>query len=232
MSAHTTKVCARQRMAIGSESVHLMRPLFAKAPARSDTFTRFRQVLGMSTPTDSTAAAGPVPKSALDEFETVYRANVGAVTAYFARRCVDAQAVGDLTSETFTQAIGSYLSFDARKGSARAWLFGIARLVYAQYCADVADRREAAKRFAGQRPLEDDEIEELAAKIDAEREGAALIERWSRLPELERGAIELVDLCGLSSREAADALGVSPGTLRMRLSRARSRLRKEETTNE
>ena len=161
-----------------------------------------------------------------------YRANVGPVSAYFARRCGDPQLVGDLTSETFTQAIGSYLGFDARKGSARGWLFGIAGHVYAQYCADIADRRDAVSRFAGLRPLEDDEIEELVARIDAEREGATLIERWSRLPELERGAIELVDLCGLSSREAARALGVSRATLRKRLSRARTRLRKEGLAHE
>ena len=43
----------------------------------------------------------------------------------------------------------------------------------------------------------------------------------------ERAAIELVDLAELTPREAAAALGVSRGVLRMRLSRARARLRTE-----
>jgi DNA-directed RNA polymerase specialized sigma24 family protein len=55
-----------------------------------------------------------------------------------------------------------------------------------------------------------------------------LIERCSRLPAIERAAIELVDLDGLTPKEAAAALGVPRGVLRMRLSRARARLRKEK----
>jgi DNA-directed RNA polymerase specialized sigma24 family protein len=39
--------------------------------------------------------------------------------------------------------------------------------------------------------------------------------------------IELVDLAGLRPREAAAALGLRPGTVRMRLMRARTRLRQE-----
>ncbi len=42
---------------------------------------------------------GPRGGSALDEFETVYRANVEVVMAYFARRCPEPQTVADLTSE-------------------------------------------------------------------------------------------------------------------------------------
>ena len=38
--------------------------------------------------------------------------------------------------------------------------------------------------------------------------------------------VELVDLAGLRPKEAAQVLGVAPGTLRMRLMRARARLRK------
>ena len=38
--------------------------------------------------------------------------------------------------------------------------------------------------------------------------------------------VELVDLAGLQSKEAAQVLGITPGTLRIRLMRARARLRK------
>ena len=79
---------------------------------------------------------------ALAEFEEIYRSNVGLVTAYFARRCSEPQEVADLTSETILRAAGSFGAFDPRRGSARAWLFGIAAHVWAGYCAQVANRRE------------------------------------------------------------------------------------------
>src|SRR5450755_3393976 len=148
--------------------------------------------------------------SALAEFEQIYRSNVGAMTAYFARRCADPQTVADLTSETIVAAAGAFGSFDPGRGTARAWLVGIAGL--------------------GELPV--DEIDELADKIDAERAGRELIERCSQLPALERGAVELVDLDGLTPKEAAAALGVPRGVLRMRLSRARARLRKEHHSHE
>jgi DNA-directed RNA polymerase specialized sigma24 family protein len=44
---------------------------------------------------------------------------------------------------------------------------------------------------------------------------------------VEREAIELVDLVGLTPKEAARVLGVSPNALRVRLFRARNRLQKE-----
>ena len=77
-----------------------------------------------------------------------------------------------------------------------------------------------------------DEIEELTDRIDAEREGAELMRRFARLPAVERAAIELVDLDGLTPQEAAVALGVSRVAFRKRLSRARSRLRKEHQSND
>jgi DNA-directed RNA polymerase specialized sigma24 family protein len=58
------------------------------------------------------------------------------------------------------------------------------------------------------------------------------MQRCERLPEVERAAIELVDLEGFSPKEAAVALGVSRVAFRQRLSRARSRLRKEHQGDE
>jgi RNA polymerase sigma factor (sigma-70 family) len=170
--------------------------------------------------------------SALAEFEHIYRSNIGIVTAYFARRCADPQTVADLTSETIVQAAGAFGGFDPGKGTARAWLFGIAAHVYARHCAQTASGRDAAARLAGLGDLPVDEIDELADKIDAQHAGRELIERCSQLPALERAAVELVDLDGLTPKEAAAALGVPRGVLRMRLSRARARLRKEQHSHE
>ena len=80
-------------------------------------------------------------------------------------------------------------------------------------------------RLGGYRPLHEDEIEELAERVDAEREAAVLMWRGEQLPAVERVAIELVDLEGLTPKEAAVALGVSRAAFRKRLSRARSRMR-------
>jgi RNA polymerase sigma-70 factor (ECF subfamily) len=171
----------------------------------------------------STTAAPP--DRAVAEFEAVYRTNVGPIAAFFARRCSEPQLVADLTSETFTQAIASLSSFDPRRGSPRAWLFGIARHVYAHHCQRTAGGMDALAALAGHRELEDDEAEDLATRIDDQRAGRALLARMQSLPELERAALELVDLDGLAPREAAAALGISRGALRVRLFRARTRLR-------
>ncbi len=81
-------------------------------------------------------------------------------------------------------------------------------------------------RGSAQRGLDDDALEELIDRVDAEEAGRGMLERLACMPTLEREAIELVDLTGLTPREAAKALGVSSGALRVRLYRARAKLRK------
>jgi len=169
-------------------------------------------------------SAGP---SAATEFERLYRANVDAVTAYFARRSADPQLVADLTADTFVAVITGFESFDPRKGTARAWLFGIAGHVYASHCAAYTQQQTKLQRLAGRRDLSPDQVEELLERIDAERAGSGLLAELARLPERDRAVIDLVDLAGLRPKEAAAALGLTPGTVRMRLMRARSRLRQQ-----
>jgi RNA polymerase sigma-70 factor (ECF subfamily) len=178
------------------------------------------------------AARARPPSTPLEEFEQVYLRNVDVLMGYFARRCRDPQTVADLTSETFVRAVEGFARFDPRRGSDRAWLFGIAARVFAGHCEQSAGGRDAVARLGGHRSLDEDEIEELAERIDAEREGAALIRRCAQLPAVERAAIELVDLEGLTPQEAAVALGVSRVAFRKRLSRARSRLKKEHQSND
>ena len=172
--------------------------------------------------------SGPAD-DAVAGFEALYRANVAAVTAYFARRSADPQTVADLTADTFVQAIMSFTTLDPRKGTPRAWVFGIARRIYAAHCQARSQQRSRVERLAGRRDLAPDEVGELIDRIDAERAGRALVTGLTTLPAADRAVVELVDLAGLPPKEAARVLGVAPGTLRMRLMRARARLRTAAT---
>ena len=64
-------------------------------------------------------------------------------------------------------------------------------------------------------------------RIDAERAARKVIQGLAHLSALERAAIELVHLAGLTPSEAAQSLEISAGALRVRLVRARARLRAE-----
>ncbi len=160
------------------------------------------------------------------EFESAYRENVGPVAAFFARRCRDPQQVADLTSQTFVEAIRSARTFQGR-GSTTAWLIAIARRVYANHLAEQAVGAALIDQLGGRLVLADDEFEDVAARIDAQRDGRELLERAAGLSVVEREAIELVDLLGLAPKDAARVLGVSANVLRVRLFRAHQRLRKE-----
>jgi RNA polymerase sigma factor (sigma-70 family) len=160
------------------------------------------------------------------QFEAVYRENIGAVTAFFARRCRDPQQVADLTSQTFVEAIRSAGTFQGR-GTPTAWLIAIARRVYANHLAAQATGADLIDQLGGQLVLAHDEVDDLVERMDAQRDARTLLERAGSLSRLEREAIELVDLMGLTPKDAARALGVSPNALRVRLFRAHNRLRKE-----
>lgn len=166
--------------------------------------------------------------SAASSFESLYRDHVTAISSYFARRTTDPQTVADLTSETFVRAIRSLDGYEGR-GSVRAWLFAIARAVYAQHLAQLIEGRAMVDRLSGQVELGGDDLDDLVDRIDAQRAGRELLKRAGALPEIERSAIEFVDIAGMTPRNAARALGISPGAMRVRLFRARARLRKEQT---
>ena len=60
--------------------------------------------MGVNSPAGTVRAVGSSARcERLAEFEQVYRANVGVVTGFFARRWSDPCAVADLTSDTFVR---------------------------------------------------------------------------------------------------------------------------------
>jgi RNA polymerase sigma factor (sigma-70 family) len=75
--------------------------------------------------------------------------------------------------------------------------------------------------------LDEDDAAEIDARIDAAATQRQLYQGMERLSEPERAVLELVALDELSLAEAAAAAGVRPVTARVRLHRARRKLRAE-----
>jgi hypothetical protein len=69
-------------------------------------------------PGHSASQVNSASRDAVAEFERLYRGNVDAVTAFFARRTADPQVVADLAADTFVAVITSIATFDPRKGTA------------------------------------------------------------------------------------------------------------------
>ncbi|TDC19217.1 RNA polymerase sigma factor [Streptomyces sp. 8K308] len=158
-------------------------------------------------------------------FEEFYREHVDAVTRFLARRVDDPHTVADLTAEVFLAVIDSGHTYRPALGTERGWLYGVARNVVS------AERRRTARqhvlngRVAGRRLLAPDDIARLEEKLVAENEGRRLVAALAELPEGERALLELITADELSVSEAARALGIRPTAARVRLHRARGRLR-------
>ena len=134
----------------------------------------------------------PSPTRAARAFEEIYEAEFDVVTSYFARRTADPQTAADLTADTFVAAITSFATFDRTRGTARGWVLGIARRVFARHCEAVTRGRDVVARIHGRRGLDTDEIADLVTRIDAEREGRELIAAMAALSPADREVIELV----------------------------------------
>lgn len=151
-----------------------------------------------------------VPTIDTPTIEEFYRAHARAVRAFLISLGRDPHLADDLTQETFikaTRALGGY-----RGGDPRSWLFSIARSVF----IDTMRRTRAIPSDTLPDPGSDDpDVAEALAVADA----------LGRLPERYRLAILLVDHAGLPYADAAKAMDITLGAMKVLLHRARNRFR-------
>lgn len=167
-----------------------------------------------------------VPVLALDPaaLEEFYRRHVRPLTRYVTRRLGDEHDAADVVAATFLAAMESSSTFDATRGKPAAWLFGIAGNVIAMRWRRTEAESRAVARLGGRLTPVSDEYGRTDERIDASNEARPMIAALRILSSTERELINLVVYDQLTVGEAAEVLGIRPGTARMRLARARARL--------
>jgi RNA polymerase sigma factor (sigma-70 family) len=157
--------------------------------------------------------------------EELYRRCVGRTVAFAVRRCSTPEQVHDLVAAGWLEVISASSRFEPARGRALPWILGVMANLANDDRRRHAREAEALRRLAGQRQLDADDASRLSEVIDAERSMDAVREILEAMPGLEREAFELVAFGGVRRDEAASALGIEPAAFRMRLARARRRLR-------
>jgi RNA polymerase sigma factor (sigma-70 family) len=157
-----------------------------------------------------------------DAFAALFDEHAQAVYRYAAGLSGDWSAAEEVVSLTFLEAWRLRQTIRPDGGSLRPWLLGIAVNV-GRNQARAARRHQAAMSRLSPAPDLPDFADELTGRLDDRQRLAAMRAAVRALPARERDVLVCV-WSGLSSAEAAEALGVPEGTVRTRLARARHRL--------
>ncbi|OAB87393.1 hypothetical protein AWH69_04690 [Janibacter melonis] len=175
-----------------------------------------------------TASSSPPLALGADPLAAVFERHYAEVYRYLARRVPRAVAE-DLASETFVQAAARPGGFDPERGSARAWVFGIATHLLSRHHRDEVRAYRAWARTGVDPVAAGDGAEQVDARVDAGRRASALPSALAAMADGDRDVLLLV---ALTYPEAAQALDIPVGTVRSRLHRARRDLRTALSTDD
>lgn len=163
----------------------------------------------------------------LDAWARLYQDSFDAMVRHVCFLTGDAMVAEDLVQDAYARAITHIDQYDARS-SFVAWLRGIALNVVRMHwrrsrtTARVHDRlRELVAVTTGGAATSVDRVHQQDARM------RLLYEILATLPENLREAFVLRELEGMPAEEAAAQIGISPGNLAVRASRARAKIRRE-----
>ncbi|MEO6497023.1 MAG: sigma-70 family RNA polymerase sigma factor [Solirubrobacteraceae bacterium] len=149
-------------------------------------------------------------------FDALYREHAADVFAYVMSLLRHRASAEDVTMAAFERAFRRRESFDPRRGTERAWLFGIAR----NAALDELRRRKRVAPLLGD--LADDAE---GGEQDDPLRRAAVRAALAGLDPRERELVSLKFIAGLSNAEIADVIGTSATNAGTRLHRVVIKLR-------
>src|SRR6478735_1479581 len=159
--------------------------------------------------------------SAPPTFADTAERHLDDVFGYLLYMTRDRPLADDLAGATFEKAFRQWSRFDARRGSARTWLLGIARTTALDWFRAEARRRKREAAAALDERVEEAFVEGLSTELET---------ALTSLSAGEREVLALRIVLELDGDAAARVLGISPTAVSTRLSRALKRL--EEKVNE
>lgn len=142
-------------------------------------------------------------------FEELYRAEWGRLAAALRLVCGDAVTAEELAQEAFVRAYGAWDRV-GQLDSPAGWLFATGFNLVRRRWRDDARRRARLAVLAASQP---------AYGPDPSPDGVDLERAIAALPLAQRKAVVARHVVGMSTEEAAEALGLSPGALRAVLHR-------------
>lgn len=158
------------------------------------------------------------------DFEAWYHDHHATVYRYVRFRVATRETAEDVTSEVFMKALRALDRYDPSRAAPRTWLLRIARNA-------VTDHLRSLKR-RGSLHVSLDRVPDLVADIPSQDERVLKQERIQKLlngnRRLSKSDQEILSLrygAGLGNGEIAEALGVTPNAVAVRLHRALKRLR-------
>lgn len=150
-------------------------------------------------------------------FEQLYREHAGRIFALCLRLCGDRQAAVELTQDTFVRAWEQLGTFRGESAFS-TWLHSLAVNV-------VLGARRRESRYRERVVADDAEVQAAQSPTRDPGDRVDLERAIAKLPEGARTALVLHDIEGYTHDEIARKLGLSPGTSKAQLHRARKLLR-------
>lgn len=158
------------------------------------------------------------------DFEQWFHDHRSAVYSYVRFRVSTRETAEDVTSEVFLKALRSLARYDSNRASPRTWLLRIARNAITDHLRSLQRR--------GSLHVSLDRVPDLVADVPSQEERVLREERIQHLLNgtqmLRPADQEILALrygSELDNDEIADALGISPNAVAVRLHRVLKRLR-------
>lgn len=159
-----------------------------------------------------------------EAFGALFDRHARTVYNYCFRRTASWSEAQDVTSVVFLETWRQRSRVRPRSGSLLPWLYGVATNVLHNHRRGMRRHRDALSRMPKPVP-QPDGADEVTGRLDAEQRMRRVLDAMMKLPRRDREVLILSVWEDLGHNEVAEALGIAPGTVRSRLSRARARLR-------
>lgn len=160
--------------------------------------------------------ASNAPERRTADFEALFSDTHGRLRAYVLRRGASAVDADDVVADVYVVA---WRRFDDLPSDALPWLIGVARNVHRN------QQRSRRRSDALLDRLRNEPLPDRGSDGDDALDIAAVRQALTGLSADDRDLLQLAVIEGLSSTQIAQVLGCRPVTARVRLHRARTRLR-------